>query len=133
MYALVDVLHGLAMVAARHAASTAFYCASDATVFFSFYTTLRRLRSAIDNLRRMQSCCLISPVQSSSFVLATGAFPSFAKGAFGPFVTASLPGGLGDRFLGHFFGAYRCHGWERVATVGGRNKFGGGRERVAVA
>jgi hypothetical protein len=33
-------------------------------------------------------------VQSSGFVFAAGAFHGFVKGAFVPFVTAYLPGGL---------------------------------------
>jgi hypothetical protein len=101
---LVDVLHWLAVVAARHAASAAFCCASDAAVFFSWSTTRHPLSSAVDNFRRRQSCCHLSSVQPSGFVLTSDAFCGFAKGAFGPFVTASLPGGLVADFLATFLG-----------------------------
>jgi hypothetical protein len=86
MYTLVDVLHGLAVVAATHAASTTFCCASDAVVFFSCSTTGHPVHSIIDNLHRMQYSCYLSLVQTSGFVFAVGAFRGFAKGA--------LPGGL---------------------------------------
>jgi hypothetical protein len=63
MYAMADVLHGLAEEAARHTVSAAF----------------------------------------CSF-LAVGAFRGFAKGGFGPFVTASLPGGLVAAFFATYLG-----------------------------
>jgi hypothetical protein len=52
MYALPDVLHGLALVSAIHAAR-ALWCACATTNFFSCCTTRCSLRSAVDSLRRM--------------------------------------------------------------------------------
>jgi hypothetical protein len=72
----------------------AFFCARATSAFFSYFTTHRPLCSAVKNLRRRKSCSHLSSVQSSGFVLVAGAFCGFTKGAFGPFIAASLPGGL---------------------------------------
>jgi hypothetical protein len=115
MYTPIDVLHGLAVVAPRHAANAAFCCATDADVFLAYSTTRRSLRSAIDNLRRRQSSCQRSSVHDSGFTFGDAAFRGFAKGAFGPFFAASLPDGLVADILTSFLGIVGA-----MATFGDR-------------
>jgi hypothetical protein len=75
-----------------------------ATDFFSCSTTRHPLRSTVDSLCRMQSFSHISSVQPSGFFLVVGAFCGFAKGAFSPFVDATLPDGLVATFLTFLLG-----------------------------
>jgi hypothetical protein len=114
-YTLIEQLLGLAAVTVAHAASAAFCCTSDADVFLACSNTRRSLRSAIDNLHRMQSSCQRSSVHDSNFTFSIGAFRSFAKGAFGPFFAAALPGGLAPDFLARFLGIASA-----MTTIGDR-------------